>query len=265
MRTRLACALLGLLAAPSAALAGAWPEPQGQTLMINTFSYYQVAVQGYNQFGKPTGTGIYRQTEYAPYIEYGLTPKLTLGFQPRLQTITQSGLPNTGHAFGLVQANLFLRDALYQDNESVISVQGQIGIPGNATSGPPQLAQGNAEYEARLLYGRNITLPGGLAAFIDVEPAYRFEENGTANQFRGDVTLGLKPDDNWLLLAQSFNTISNGHAQPGESDYNLYRIELSAVRNINQVVAIQFGAWHDAGGKNISLGNAGVLALWLRF
>jgi hypothetical protein len=265
MKARFALALMSGLATPAAALAGAWPEPQGQTLVINTLSYYQVAVQGYNQFGKPTGKGVYRQTEFAPYIEYGLTPTLTLGFQPRVQAISQSGLPNTGHSFGLVQANVLLRDTLYEDDTNVISLQGQIGVPGNATSGPPQLAQSNAEYEARLLYGHNLTLPGGLAGFIDIEPAYRFEENGSANQFRGDVTLGVKPDSDWLLLAQSFNTISNGHAQPGEADYNLYRLEVSAVRNLNQTVAVQFGAWHDAGGKNISLGNAGVVALWLRF
>lgn len=262
---RIICLAIWVVLLPGWALAGAWPQASGQWLMINTLSYYQVAVQGYNQFGKQTGTGIYRQTEFAPYIEYGLTPRVTLGLQPRLQSLSQSGLPNTGHAFGLVQANLFARYEAFRDDLNVISIQGQVGIPGKATPTPPELAQPGAEYEARLLYGRSLTLPGSLPAFIDVEPAFRFEEDGAANQFRGDVTFGIKPDPDWLILLQSFNTVSSGHAASNGSDYDLYRVELSVVRNLTTATAVQFGVWHDAGGRNIALGNAGLLALWLRF
>jgi len=265
MRRRTTLAVLALLAGPLPAWAGAWPEPPGGWLDINTLSYYQVAVQGYNQFGKPAGRGTYSQIELSPYVEYGLTDRLTLGLQPRLQEVTQSGLPGTMSSSGLVQANIFARYELYHDGADVVSAQGQIGIPGSATRDEPELAQPEAEYEARVLYGRNLSLPSHLPGFVDAEAGYRFEEDGASNQIRGDLTLGLTPAPHWQILAQSFNTFSTGGAKPDQSDYNLYRVEASAVRDVGQNAAVQFGLWHDAGGHNISLGNAGILALWLRF
>jgi hypothetical protein len=254
-----------MLALPGIASAGAWPEAAGHWLDINTFSYYQVAVQGYNQFGKPTGTGTYRQSEFAPYIEYGLTDRVTLGFQPRLQIITQSGLPGTGHSFGLVQANLFARYEVFSDGLNIFSVQAQAGIPGAANNRNPELPMPNAEYEARLLYGRSLALGPSLPGFINAEAGYRLEGDGAADQFRGDLTLGLNPVAHWQVLAQSFNTVALGTPKPGESGYDLYRVECSVVRDISPHAAVQLGAWHDAGGRNIALGNAGILALWLRF
>ena len=57
---------LALAALPAAARAGAWPELAGQWLMIDSLTYYQVGVSGYDAFGRPAGTGTYRQTEFSP-------------------------------------------------------------------------------------------------------------------------------------------------------------------------------------------------------
>ncbi len=140
-----------------------------------------------------------------------------------------------------------------------------MGLPGTANGGEPLLAQPNAEYEARLLYGRGFMLPNGWHGFTDLEAGYRVETNGWANQIRADGTLGLNLTPNWMVMAQSFNTVSVGHAVPGESNYNLYRVELSAVRTLTPHISLQFGAWHDVAGKQIALGNAGVVAIWLRY
>lgn len=252
-------------ATPIAAHAGAWPQDAGHLLVINTFSYYQVGVSGYDAFGRPAGKGTYRQTEYAPYIEYGLNDRWTLGTQPRVQQVSQSGLPGTKNTFGLVQWNLFARYAFYRDDWNVISIQGTVGLPGTANGNEPLLAQPNAEYEARLLYGRGFVLPNGWHGFTDLETAYRVESNGWADQFRGDATIGLNITPSWMVMAQSLNTVSVGHAVPGESDYDLYRVELSVVHSITDHISLQLGAWHDAGGRQIALGNAGVAAIWLRY
>ncbi|HQT63856.1 MAG TPA: hypothetical protein PLO16_04990 [Acidocella sp.] len=266
LRSITAAGLALIMALPLAkpAEAGAWDQTAGQGLLISSFSYYQVGVQGYNQFGRPTGKGTYIQEEFSPYLEYGLTDRWTIGLQPRLQAITQSGLPGTGHAYGLVQLNLFARYQIYRDDNNAFAAQGQIGVPGTASVRVPQLAMPSGEYEARLLYGHNLTL-AGVPAYLDVEAAYRLESDGYADQIRGDATLGVTPFQNWQILAQSFNTISVGHAVPGQSDYDLYRVELSAVYSITKALAVQVGAWHDVGGRNIALGNAGVAALWWRF
>lgn len=247
------------------AWAGAWPQPDGHWLAIETFSDYRAATQGYNQFGQPTGRGSYTQYELAPYIEYGLTPRWTVGFQPRAQEVVQSGLPGTRGATGLVQVNLWARYALFRDSWNVLSVQGQVGIPGIQSRSSPVLAQPGAEYEARVLFGHAFRLPGGWSGYTDLETGYRIEENGWADQIRGDATLGIRPAPGWLFLAQSFNTVSVGQASPGGSDYNLYRVAFSVVHDLTRHVALQVGMWHDAAGRNIALGNAGFAAVWLRF
>jgi protein XagA len=253
------------LLTPAAAYAGAWAQPQGEGQVINTFSYYEVNVQGFNALGKPSGHGEYTQLEYSPYVEYGLTNRWTVGFQPRLQYVTQSGLPGTGHTLGLVQMNLFARYEVYRDDSNALSMQGQVGIPGAATGINPELAQPNAEYEGRVLYGHDFRLPNGWPAFLDVEAGYRLETDGNANQVRGDGTLGVYPSSRWTILVQSFNTVSVSPALPGDFDYNLNRVEISAVYSLTKRTAIQFGAWRDVAGKNISLGDAGIVALWYQF
>ena|ERR1700733_12325695 len=251
--------------APAAAYAGAWAQPQGQGQVINTFSYYEVNVQGFNALGRPSGQGEYTQLEYSPYVEYGLTNRWTVGLQPRFQYVTQSGLPGTGRTLGLVQMNLLARYQVYRDDLNALSIQGQVGIPGAATGISPELAQPNAEYEGRVLYGRNFSLPHGWPAFLDVEAGYRLETDGNANQVRGDGTLGFVPSSRWTILAQSFNTISVSQALPGDFNYNLNRVEISAVYGLTKKASIQFGAWRDVAGKNISLGTAGIVALWYQF
>ncbi len=260
-------AFLGLVFGmlPAAAYAGAWPQAAGSGQLINTFSYYEVNVQGYNSIGKPAGHGSYTQIEYAPYLEYGLTNRWTIGAQPRVQELSQIGLPGTGRAFGIVQFNMFARYTLYRDDWNAVSAQGQLGIPGTATKAPPTLAQPNAEYEARLLYGHGFVLPNGWPGFLDAEGGFRLESNGNASQVRADATIGVTPVTNWMILAQNFNTISVGTAVPGSIDYNLNRVELSVLHTLGPRFSVQFGAWDDVDGRNISRGDAGIAALWVRF
>ncbi len=260
-----ALVIAGTAATTSAARAGAWPEPVGHWLAIETFSDYHAATQGYSQFGQPAGRGRYVQYELSPYIEYGLTPRLTLGFQPRAQEVIQSNLPGTRGATGFVQFNLWARYAVWRDAWNVISVQGQLGIPGVQSPASPVLAQPGAEYEGRVLFGHAFRLPGGWSGYTDLEAGYRMEVDGWADQIRADGTIGIRPRRGWLLLAQGFNTISVGTAAPGGSDYNLYRVAFSVVHDLTHHVAVQAGLWHDAGGRNVALGNAGFLAVWLRF
>jgi hypothetical protein len=254
-----------MLTLPHVAQAGAWPQEQGAGQLINSFSYYEVNVNRYDGLGKPSGRGDYRQFELSPYFEYGLTDRWTIGAQPRVQEVTQSGLPYTGRSFGLVQFNLFARYTLYHDDYNALSVQGQFGIPGTATAREPALAQPNAEYEARALYGHGFVLPNGWTGFVDSEAGYRLETNGNADQVRADVTFGVQPVPNWKFFAQSFNTFSVSGALPGEINYNLYRVEVSALRVLTPRTAIQFGVWDDVGGHHISLGDAGIVALWYEF
>jgi hypothetical protein len=261
------CAFACCALAPIAARAGAWSEDADHWLVINQFDYYQADVQGYNQQGRPAGHGTYKQFEFSPYIEYGVTPDLTIGSQPRLQYVNlQDGAPGGGSNNGVVQVNLFARYSIYKWDFDVLSFQAQFDIPGAANHPQPQVALTNLESEARLLYGHSFDmLPWSWTAFFDGELAFRYIAGAQASQTRWDMTLGVRPQPDWLVLFQTFFTFGLHNQRGTGADYDLYRLQLSVVKQITDNISLQIGGWHDAGGRNIALGNAIIAAIWFRF
>lgn len=265
LRLRVLLALL-LAVMPVAARAGAWPEESQHWLVINQFDYFQAPVQGYDQRGNPSGRGTFKQFEFSPYIEYGVTPEWTVGMQPRFQYADlRAGPTNSGSTTGTAQVNLFARYTLYKWDFDVLSFQAQFDTPGFANHHNPQVAEPNAEYEARMLYGHSFNLPWKWTGFLDAQLAYRRDAGPPADQIRWDTTLGIRPRPDWLVLVQTFFTFSL-HNQTGVGpNYDLYRLQLSVVKQISDSVFLQLGGWHDMGGRNIALGNAVIAAIWFEF
>ena len=68
-----------------------------------------------------------------------------------------------------------------------------------------------------------------MPAFFDLQVAQRFRGGGAPGEFHADFTLGVRPAPRWLLLAQSFNVISEGAGSWGFPSYEYYKLQLSAV------------------------------------
>ncbi len=262
-RFALAAVLLAVAAGPAIhpAWAGAWPQEAGHGQVIVQGSWYRTHSVGTGPQGQKVPAGTYNQIELAPYIEYGLTDRWTVGAQPRAQYVTSGGMS----AGGLVETNLFARYALARWGSNVVAVQGLVGLPGTATARTPYVANPHAEYEMRLLFGRGFTLGGGMSGFVDAEFAGRARTGGDANETRLDVTFGLRPQPRWLLLAQSFNTLGLRDGRPGGADYSVSKLQLSAVYWPTPALGVQFGAYREIAGRNMPLGTAGLVALWLPF
>lgn len=265
MRRLVALVATALLIPPATALAGAWPQPAGGWQAIEQFTYYQTKTEGYDSEGRPAGYGTYRQLEFSPYVEYGATDRLTLGMQPRLQTVWNSTSAGTATSWGLAEFNLFARWTLAQYTNDVFSVQGTAGLPGGATSADPEVAYRNAEYEARLLWGHALEFGGGMSAFTDLEAGYRARMGPDADEVHLDVTAGFRPVARWLLLAQSFTTLGMRNSAPTGANYSITKLQISGVYSLTQHVAVQAGFYSELAGRNVSLGNAGLVALWLNF
>ncbi len=263
---RLPCCIAGVaLLAPATAFAGAWPQPVGHWQAIEQFTYYQTQTQGYAAQGRPAGTGTYRQIELATYIEYGATGRLTLGIQPRLQTVWNSNGAGTTTSSGLAEFNLFARWTLARYANDVFAVQGTVGLPGAASAANPAVAYRNAEYEARMLWGHSLDLGGGMSAFTDLEAGYRARMGPDANEVHLDATAGFRPVQRWLVMAQSFTTLGLRDNTPTGANYSITKLQISAVYSLTQHVAVQAGFYSELAGRNVSLGNAGLVALWLNF
>jgi len=149
------------------------------------------------------------------------------------------------------------RYSLLQGESWVASGQVTLRVPGtNDISNPAAIGYTDLETDIRGLFGRNFTL-GALPGFVDVEIAQRFRSGGLPNELRADATFGLQVAPRWLLLAQSFNVMSEG---AGTSvlfpSYEYYKLQLSAVYSLTPTWSVQGGGFTTFAGRNTLQENA---------
>jgi hypothetical protein len=262
-----AIGLAGVAMATRPALAGAWTEDEGRWLLVNQATFNQTSTGGYDQQGRSAGTGRYRQFEFSPYIEYGVTQDFTVGLQPRFDYVNLSY--NTGRTGqsngGLAEVNLFTRYTIYRWDFDVVSVQGMFGLPGVGASTQPQIAMPWAEYEARVLWGHAFDVTDEIGGFVDTSIAYRFSGGHAADQIHLDATIGIKPDPDWLIMAQGFATRSVRNQTGTGGDYDQIRVQLSVAHQIDDDVWLQLGGFRDVGGRKLARATGLLAALWFKF
>ena len=92
----------------------------------------------------------------------------------------------------------------------VLSAQATLRVPGTFDKANPA-AIGYTDPELDIRGAVRLQLRGrAWPAFVDVQVAQRFRFGGPPNELRADLTLGVRPLDRWLVLAQFFNVISEG-------------------------------------------------------
>lgn len=269
----LAGLLLALpLAAPSPARAGAWTQKEGEGQAILTLSRYQ-ADSFWDADRNKQDQQRYTKWELTPYLEYGLTDWLTLGAQPSFQHVeSKDNDGGTSRNSGLADTEIFLRERLWQQDGSVFSIQQWVKVPGGYDKRDmPGLGYGQVDAELRLLYGWGGTA-FGLSVFIDGEAGFRKRWESPADEVRMDLTAGIRPIPRLLLMAQSFNTIGLRNADrggplvlPSAPDYDLHKIQLSAVVDLDERFSLQLGGYKDIAGRNTGSGSALLAALWIKF
>ena len=155
----------------------------------------------------------YDKDEAQLLVEYGLTDRLTAIVNPGLQHIDIAA-PTDAQRTGLGYTEFGARYGFYEDQNWVLSGQATLRLPGTTdTSNPAAIGYTDVEADFRALLGHNFML-GDMPAFFDLEAAQRERSGGLPSEFRADATFGVKVLPQWLLLAQSFNVISEGAGNP---------------------------------------------------
>lgn len=255
--------LLGAAFAPAAACAGAWtlPEGAGQVLLNATASE---ATRAFDGGGHLQPTPRYSKTELQALMEYGVTDWLTAIVAPGLQRITIAP-PVDAQRTGFGTSEVGARTRLMSGADWVLSGQGTLRLPGTFDTGNPAAAgYTGVEVDLRVLYGRSFSL-GGWPAFVDVQLAQRFRTGGPPDETRIDLTLGVRPAARWLILAQSFNVISQGSGSALFPAYDYEKLQLSAVYDLTAQWVLQGGVFTTFAGRNALQENGLVLGVWYRF
>ena len=206
-----------------------------------------------------------QQARAGTLIEYGLTDRLTAiliracststSLRRQVPNVPVSTTPSSARATHFSKTRIGWCPA-----------RPRLRIPGTTdTANPAAIGYTDFEADFRALLGHNFEV-ADRPAFFDFELAERWRTDGYPSEFRFEGTLGVKVYPRWMLLAQSFNVVSEG---PGISifggSYEYYKFELSAVYTLADNWWLQFGGVSTYAGRNALQENGVVLGVWHQF
>jgi protein XagA len=251
------------LLSSSAAFAGAWTLPAGSG-QLNVTGTLSSATGTFDNSGSVQSSPRYNKFELQGWLEYGVTDRFTGILAPGFQHI-DIAQPADASRTGLGYTEFGGRYSLFQGPSWVGSGQVTLRIPGtNETSNPAAIGYTGVETDVRALFGTSFSVYG-LPGFVDLQVAQRFRAGGPPNEFRADFTFGVQTAPRWMLLAQSFNVISEGSGSPPFASYNYYKFQLSALYELTKSWSVQVGGFTTYAGHNALQENGLVLGAWYRF
>jgi protein XagA len=259
------CVLVGvsLGIATVRAMAGAWTLDAGaaQGAVVGDASS---ADHIFGDDRTMTATPRYNKAELQGFFEYGATDWLTLMLLPSLQHIDIAG-PVDARRTGLGTTEFGGRAKLAEADGWVASVQATLRLPGTFdTANPAAIGYTDTQTDVRVLLGRSFTL-GTWSGFFDLQTGQRFRSEGAPDEWHTDVTFGIRPDANWMVLVQSFNVVSEGAGSWGFPSYDYFKVQLSAVYQLTPTLSLQFGGFSTVMGRNALQENGIVLGTWMKF
>jgi len=254
----------------SNAYASAWTQEQGNTLLIVTSSYY-TANEMYDNNGHSQPQAPYHQYELNPYLEYGYRDDITLGSNLFLESATQNASSGNSSEinWGLGDSEFFLRKRLWQQDGFVVSAEPLVKLPSPQASASDQPKLGDSHTDMAMGFSGGYGFSAyGLNHFIDVDTQYRYRFGPQKDQVRVNASAGIGLTEHWALMPQAFLTYRiNEPAVPRytestSDDYNLVRLQLSAVYALTPATSFQLGGFDDTGGKNVGEGKGVIFAIW---
>jgi hypothetical protein len=255
--------LLSAAVLPPAAHASAWlaPEGHGQVVVTATASSAGKAFDGN---GSLQGTPRYDKQELQALIEYGVTDWFTAIAIPTLQHVDIAS-PTDASRSGFGNSEFGGRVRVIQQDNWVLSAQGTVRVPATAdTNNPAAIGYTGTDVDLRALYGVSFPVYG-MPAFFDAQLAQRFRTGGPPSEARLDLTFGLRTAEQWLLLLQQFNVVSEGSGGALFPSNNYHKLQFSVVYDFAPQWSVQGGAFTTFAGRNALQENGLLTGVWYRF
>lgn len=252
-------AAVGLAAAlamgwASAAAAGAWPIPKGETLLILKYER-QSADEAFDFAEVNTAIPPRSDDSLSVWVERGLTSSLT--FQGKASY--GQGQDGAFDYSGRGSVELGLRQVVFRRKRAVVSVYGGYAFAGEGRNAGYALpGQGNGDWELRVLAGNSRRL-FGKQVFEEVQVA-RLWRQGLPDEFRVDSTVGVNLSRKWLVLAQTYS--GQAEAEPVRPWW--FKAEASVVRRAGPW-SFQAGWRQTLAGRDVPIDSGPVIAVWRRF
>jgi hypothetical protein len=257
------CLGLGTVLSATDAFAGAWTleAGTGQVLVTATTSRANEAFDGSRQTAP---TPRYNKFEFQGLFEYGVTHWFTAIVSPGLQHIDIAA-PVSAQRTGLGFSEFGGRIRFLRGDNWVLSGQATVRVPGTFdTANPAAIGYNGFEYDFRVLFGYAFSI-GVWPAFLDLQLGQRFRSGDPPNEVRADITLGVRPLPQWLVLAQLLNVISEGSSPPLFPSYDYSKLQISVIYDLTGQWSLQGGGFTTYHGRNALQENGVILGAWYRF
>jgi hypothetical protein len=260
MRRVVAALVLAMLTAQGA-VAGAWTVKRHHWQAFNS-TIESSAQWSFDNRGRRNVATSFGKVLLQDRIEYGATGWLTLFVVPGYVTahVQTPTTPLTRAANFSFEGGARI---LLSGRHGKWSLQGSY-----KTAGPFDLSVSNGvdagrQFELRMLYGTGFKFIG-KDGFFDAQVAQRWIAGPRPDEAVVDLTAGLWLTKKWMLMAQSFNTISAGDAQPPFGYYRSHKFELSLVERVNPRWSLQVGAFFSPAGQNALVERGLQVSLWMQ-
>lgn len=251
-------------ATTTSVLAGAWPQPDGTTLIIVSTSY-SLAHQQFDPAGNTASRGRFRKIETQLYVEHGITRRITaIGKIIRSTHQTETlGQRFTDGAFRTVE--LGARAYIVTWEDTLYSIDA-LAIRHTASEGDDPAAShaGDMDYEVGITTGAADSILG-LDSFSETRIAYRYRPGIRPAEARVDVTMGVNFGDAWLAMLKSSSINSIGRTPSPLGHYWSSKGEFSVVHTLEPGFSIEVAAFRTFLGRNVLRETGGKLAFWYRF
>lgn len=253
-----------LLALSPSAYAGAWTQAEGKGLILSSLGHHDFELEA-EGFG-------YAKLESALYLEYGLTDRVTLVGRLSQETRfhrSRIELNKRGSVFvqsvttvtsALGESELGVRVGLGERLGWTLSAQGALVRFSREPQSLPETPAGWGA-DARLQLGRSL----GSSAFVDMALAHRADWDGGHEETRVDLGVGVRPAENWLLLAQSYSAWGEAASTAYRSRYESHRVHLSVIAPVREGLSLQLGVINSVATDRRAPETAYMVTLWREF
>lgn len=204
----------------------------------------------------------YKQNSIYITGEYGITDDMTAVVAPSFRHIKQDGGESDT---GLGYTDVGLKYRVAHGDDWTASVQGLVRIPGDKYADPlAQVGQVGMEYDVKAGVGHSFGPEKKY--FATAELGYRFRSDDPPNEYHADFTVGGHVTDRVMLLAASYNTISDGRGSGiYDRKHRYHDLYLSGVYKVNDQLSLQAGYTATIGGRNALKQSGPLIGLWYHF
>lgn len=243
--------------------AGAFNIPKGQGLAIVDFTF-SGGSRYFNGLGKLAPANGFRRGDVSTYVEYGVTDWLMAVVRPDVTDVAVGGHPG-GRYIGLGPSEVGAQLRLFAFGPAVWAFKGAFRVPGSYDTGNRALI-GNTAREADLrgLFGLAFSI-GPWPAFLDAQVADRLRDGKAPDELHTDVTVGLRPLPELMLLLQLFDTTDLGKGTSLFPHERFTHLETAVVYDFTETWSAEIGVYTTVLGTR-SLREHGVTtSVWYRF